>query len=64
MRLIFAVLLAVLLTGCEQGGRYQIAAMSGAAGVWRVDTKTGEVVLCGVEIPPLDGKVKCVASVR
>ena len=38
------------IAGCEQPGRYQIAATTGSTSeddrVWVVDTKTGRVSLC------------------
>lgn len=62
MRLLLVGLLGILLAGCDQPGRYQIAAMSGGgAGVWRVDTATGAVTLCGVNLGAAkDGKIACV----
>jgi hypothetical protein len=51
----------LLLVGCGEAdslGRYQLA-VNTAGSVWRLDTKTGEVAICAVEIgaPPL--KVNC-----
>jgi hypothetical protein len=47
-----AISLAILLllAGCGEGGRYQIAAVDSLNGVYRVDTKTGLVEVCGGSI--------------
>lgn len=47
MRVLCVVLLAFGLAGCEQPGRYQIAMASNVSGVFRLDTKTGEITVCG-----------------
>ena len=69
MKLLFAGLVLVLLTGCDNG-RYQIAAQQGA-GVWRLDTRTGEIAICGVNLAPEDrkgllgsGKISCVTTLQ
>lgn len=63
MKILCAIALAVLMTGCGEG-RYQIAAMESGAGVWRLDTKTGELAICGASLPPNDGTIKCITSLR
>jgi hypothetical protein len=48
MRLLLAGVFAVLLVGCDQGGRYQLVA-NPTGGWMRLDTKTGELAACGPE---------------
>ena len=51
MRIAAMCLFALVLAGCgEQVGRYQIAPNASGT-VWRVDTKTGVLAICGFEIP-------------
>ena len=51
--------LMIVLTGCDQSGRYQIEATKGSTPaddrVWVLDTKTGRVSLCYEHA----GAVKC-----
>ena len=52
MRLLLIGLAVLALSGCDQNGRYQIAMASNVSGVFRLDTKTGEITVCGA----YDGK--------
>jgi hypothetical protein len=49
--------MALLLAGCAEPGRYQIASMPPAT-VWRIDTRTGELEACGFE-PGSPAKPTC-----
>jgi hypothetical protein len=62
MRVLLVGLAMLALSGCEQNGRYQLASGGGVgAGVWRLDTRTGEVTVCGVNLGGRrDGKIACV----
>jgi hypothetical protein len=62
MRLLLIGLLAMLLSGCDlpgsDNGRYQIVVNSQIS-VWRLDTKTGQIELCGVDPNSLPPIVQC-----
>jgi hypothetical protein len=57
MKALLAMAIALMLVGCDNAGRYQIATAT-ANNVWRVDTKTGEVSYCGF----VEGKVGCATT--
>ena len=61
MRALLAVLAVMGLSACEQHPpvRYQIVANT-AGSVWRLDTKTGELGLCGVEIGSSPQRLICI----
>ena len=59
MRALIIALMALLLAGCaEQVGRYQIAPNVGGS-VWRIDTRTGEMEICGFEFGSVPPKPTC-----
>lgn len=60
MRSLLACLAVLMLSACEQNGRYQISALG--SGVWRLDTRTGELVVCGVGLGGSGTKINCVSS--
>lgn len=62
MRRFYSVLLLVLVAGCDDVGRYQIAP-NAAGSVWRVDTKTGEIAVCAYDLKEL-GKLSCGSPAR
>jgi len=61
MKTAFIVLTALFLTGCDNG-RYQIAGAGTMSGVYRVDTRTGELTICGVNLGRTDNKIGCVTG--
>jgi hypothetical protein len=66
MKLLLVGLLAVLLAGCGDNGRYQIAAASTGAYVYRLDTKNGELSLCGIGVGLAtgDARMNCVTGFK
>jgi hypothetical protein len=63
MMLLIVASVVSMLVGCENG-RYQIASGGQMAGVYRLDTKTGEVSICGVGLglPSNTPKMNCVTG--
>lgn len=58
MKIFTAALVVLFLVGCGDGnGRYQIVSSPNGP-VWRLDTKTGDLELCGFNFGS-DGKMTC-----
>lgn len=61
MKIIVAVVSLLVLTGCGDVGRYQMVSSPHNQGLYRLDTKTGEIDICLVGA---DSSMKCVKSLQ
>ena len=61
MRTVLGVAVVVASLAACGDGRYQIAGRGDSAGVWRLDTRSGEVAHCVLLV---EGAVRCAPFVK